>query len=38
LTGNDAITGRPIFGTPATLAPNINAPSRQAEFAVRVQF
>lgn len=38
LAGNDANTGRPIFGTPATLAPNINAPSRQAEFAFRIQF
>ena len=38
LSGNNATTGRPIFGTPTTLAPNINAPSRQAEFAFRFQF
>lgn len=36
--GNDATTGRPLFGTVTTLLPNINAPSRQAEFAVRFQF
>ena len=35
--GNDP-TGRPLFGQPNSLAPNINAPSRQAEFAVRFQF
>lgn len=36
--GNDTTTGRPLFGTSTSLLPNINAPSRQAEFAVRVQF
>ena len=36
--GNDATTGRPLFGTTNTLLANINAPSRQAEFAVRFQF
>ena len=36
--GNDTVTGRPLFGTSTSLLPNINAPSRQAEFAVRFQF
>jgi hypothetical protein len=36
--GNDTITGRPLFGLSTSLLPNINAPSRQAEFAVRLQF
>jgi carboxypeptidase family protein len=36
--GNDPATGRPLFGTSTSLLPNINAPSRQAEFAVRFQF
>ena len=36
--GNDAATGRPLFGTTTSLLANINAPSRQAEFAVRFQF
>jgi len=36
--GNDPVTGRPLFGTTTGLLPNINAPSRQAEFAVRFQF
>ena len=36
--GNDATTGRPLFGAVTSLLPNINAPSRQAEFAVRFQF
>jgi hypothetical protein len=36
--GNDPATGRPLFGTTTSLLPNINAPSRQAEFAVRFQF
>jgi hypothetical protein len=36
--GNDPVTGRPLFGTSTSLLPNINAPSRQAEFAVRFQF
>ena len=35
--GNDA-SGRPLFGQSTTLLPNINAPSRQAEFAIRFQF
>jgi outer membrane receptor protein involved in Fe transport len=35
--GNDT-TGRPLFGQSTSLLPNINAPSRQAEFAVRFQF
>jgi len=35
---NDTVTGRPLFGTSTSLLPNINAPSRQAEFAVRFQF
>jgi hypothetical protein len=35
--GND-LTGRPLFGQPGQLLPNINAPSRQVEFAVRYQF
>ena len=30
--------GRPLFGQSTSLLPNINAPSRQAEFAVRIQF
>jgi hypothetical protein len=36
--GNNTTTGRPLFGTSTSLLANINAPSRQAEFAVRVQF
>ena len=28
----------PTFGTVNQLLPNINAPSRQAEFAIRIQF
>jgi len=36
--GNDTVSGRPLFGTSTSLLPNINAPSRQAEFAVRLQF
>ncbi|HEV2983289.1 MAG TPA: carboxypeptidase regulatory-like domain-containing protein [Vicinamibacterales bacterium] len=35
--GNDT-AGRPLFGQSTSLLPNINAPSRQAEFAVRFQF
>ena len=35
--GND-LQGRPLFGQSTSLLPNINAPSRQAEFAVRLQF
>ena len=37
-SGNDTVTGRPLFGFTTSLLPNINAPSRQAEFAVRLQF
>jgi hypothetical protein len=37
-SGDDATTGRPLFGTVTSLLPNINAPSRQAEFAIRFQF
>jgi outer membrane receptor protein involved in Fe transport len=37
-SGNDPTTGRPLFGTATTLLPNINAPSRQVELAVRYQF
>ena len=37
LSGNDA-AGRPVFGQSTSLLPNINAPSRQVEFAVRYQF
>jgi len=36
--GNDTVTGRPLFGLSTSLLANINAPSRQAEFAVRIQF
>jgi hypothetical protein len=36
--GNDPTTGRPLFGTTSSILANINAPSRQAEFAVRFQF
>jgi outer membrane receptor protein involved in Fe transport len=35
--GND-LTGRPLFGQSQSLLANINAPSRQAEFAVRWKF
>jgi hypothetical protein len=35
--GNDP-SGRPLFGQPASLSPNINAPARQGEIAVRIQF
>ena len=38
LTAGNDTTGRPLFGQSTTLLPNINAPSRQAEFAVRFQF
>jgi len=34
---NDA-NSRPLFGQPASLSPNINAPARQGEFAIRIQF
>ena len=36
-SGNDA-SGRPLFGQSTSLLANINAPSRQAEFAIRYQF
>jgi hypothetical protein len=36
--GNDLVTARPLFGTVNRLVQYINAPSRQAEFAVRFQF
>jgi outer membrane receptor protein involved in Fe transport len=36
--GNDPATSRPLFGTSTSLLANINAPSRQAEFAIRLQF
>ena len=35
---NDPSTGRPFFGTANRLVQYINAPSRQAEFAIRYQF
>jgi outer membrane receptor protein involved in Fe transport len=35
--GNDS-SGRPLFGQSQSLLANINAPSRQAEFAVRWKF
>jgi hypothetical protein len=35
--GNDA-NGRPLFGQVNAILANINAPSRQAEFAVRWKF
>ena len=35
--GND-LAGRPLFGQPGRLLPNINAPSRQVEIALRYQF
>ncbi|HSL20451.1 MAG TPA: hypothetical protein VK886_02880, partial [Vicinamibacterales bacterium] len=35
--GNDP-QGRPLFGQPGQLLPNINAPSRQVELAVRYTF
>jgi hypothetical protein len=36
-SGNDS-SGRPLFGESTSLLPNINAPSRQLELAVRYQF
>jgi hypothetical protein len=38
LTAANDASGRPLFGQPNALSPNINAPARQAEFAVRFQF
>ena len=35
--GND-LSGRPLFGQSTSILPNINAPSRQVEFAIRYQF
>jgi outer membrane receptor protein involved in Fe transport len=35
--GND-LSGRPLFGQSTSILANINAPSRQAEFAIRYQF
>jgi carboxypeptidase family protein len=37
LSGNDR-NGRPLFGQSTSISANINAPSRQAEFAVRYHF
>jgi Carboxypeptidase regulatory-like domain/TonB dependent receptor-like, beta-barrel len=38
LTGGNDSNGRPLFGQPNSLSPNINAPARQGEFAIRFQF
>ncbi|MGH9383704.1 MAG: TonB-dependent receptor domain-containing protein, partial [Vicinamibacterales bacterium] len=38
LTAANDTNGRPLFGQPANLSPNINAPARQGEFAIRIQF
>jgi len=38
LTAANDSTGRPLFGQSQSLLANINAPSRQAEFAVRWKF
>lgn len=38
LTAANDANGRPLFGQPASLSPNINAPARQGEFAIRIQF
>jgi outer membrane receptor protein involved in Fe transport len=38
IVAGNAANGRPLFGTSTSLLANINAPSRQAEFAVRYQF
>jgi hypothetical protein len=38
IVAGNAATGRPLFGTSTSLLANINAPSRQAEFAVRFNF
>jgi hypothetical protein len=38
ITAANGTSGRPLFGTSTALLPNINAPSRQAEFAIRYQF
>jgi carboxypeptidase family protein len=38
ITSSNDTAGRPVFGQSQSLLPNINAPARQAEFAVRWQF
>ncbi|HVH56260.1 MAG TPA: TonB-dependent receptor [Vicinamibacterales bacterium] len=38
ITGGNDANGRPLFGQSTALLPNINAPSRQLEFAVRYRF
>jgi hypothetical protein len=38
LTAANDANGRPLFGQSTSLLANINAPSRQAEFAVRYRF
>jgi len=38
ITAANDISGRPLFGQSQSLLANINAPSRQAEFAVRWKF
>jgi hypothetical protein len=38
ITAANDTTGRPLFGQSQSLLANINAPSRQAEFAVRWKF
>jgi hypothetical protein len=38
IVAGNATNGRPLFGTSTSLLANINAPSRQAEFALRFQF
>ena len=38
ITAANDSTGRPLFGQSQSLLANINAPSRQAEFAVRWKF
>jgi outer membrane receptor protein involved in Fe transport len=38
ITSANDTAGRPLFGKSTSLLPNINAPSRQVEFAIRYQF
>jgi hypothetical protein len=38
ITSANDTSGRPLFGQSTSMLANINAPSRQAEFAVRFQF
>jgi outer membrane receptor protein involved in Fe transport len=38
ITGGNDANGRPLFGQSTSLLANINAPSRQVEFAVRYRF